>query len=154
LLDVPPATVLDLVDAKVQHFEMETFATVVCAVAEPPYAEVSITVAGHPPPVVAAPGRAAAFVDVRVSPPVGAGREERRESVVVELPPEGVLVLYTDGLVERRRELLDVGLERLRAAVTPGPAEYVTRHVMHELVSHSTPIDDIALVVLRRTPDS
>ena len=48
LLDVAPETVLDLVDAKVQHFEMQTFATVVCAVTKPPYDEVSIAVAGHP----------------------------------------------------------------------------------------------------------
>jgi len=58
--------------------------------------------------------------------------------------------MYTDGLVERRRERLDVGLERLRTAVTVAPAEQVAREIMHELVGRSPQIDDVALVVMRR----
>ena len=152
LLGVSPEEVLDLVDRKVQHFEMETFATVVCAVTKPPYDTVAVAVAGHPPPVVAAPGQPAALVDVRISPPVGTGRDLRRESVTVPLSPGAVLVLYTDGLIERRGQLLDVGLERLRATVTTAAADTVARDVMHRLVADEAPIDDIALVVVRRNP--
>jgi serine phosphatase RsbU (regulator of sigma subunit) len=151
LVDDAPEKVLDLVDRKVQHFEMGTFATVVCAVTKPPYDEVTVAVAGHPPPVVAIPGQPAAFVDVRISPPVGAGRGVRRDSVTVQLPPGAVMALYTDGLVERRRQSLDVGLELLRATVTNAPADRVARDIMHRLVSDAAPIDDIALVVIRRS---
>ena len=145
-----PEEVLDLVDRKVQHFEMNTFATVVCAVTKPPYDAVTIAVAGHPPPVIAVPSQPATFVDVRISPPVGTGRDLHRESVTVPLPPGAVMALYTDGLVERRGQSLDVGLERLRATVTTAAADTVAREVMHRLVADSLPIDDIALVVLRR----
>src|SRR5258705_13106319 len=136
-----PENVLDLVDRKMQHFEMGTFATVVCAVTKPPYDAVMIAVAGHPPPVVAIPGQPAAFVDVRISPPVGAGRGVRRESVTVRLPPCAVMALYTDGLVERRRQSLDVGLELLRATVTNAPADRVARDIMHRLVRGRAPSD-------------
>jgi hypothetical protein len=154
LLGLPPEKVLDLVDAKVRHFEMATFATIVCAVTDPPYETLSVAVAGHPPPVLAAPGRAASFVDVQISPPVGAGHETRRVSTTHEFPSEGVMVLYTDGLVERRGEILDVGLEQLRRAVALAPADVVARGIMHALVRHSKPIDDIALVVIRRVATS
>jgi hypothetical protein len=55
-----------------------------------------------------------AFVDVGISPPVGVGRGVRWESVTVRLPPGAVMALYTDGLVERRRQSLDVGLSYSR----------------------------------------
>ena len=151
LVAASPEEVLDLVDRKVQHFEMNTFATVVCAVTKPPYDAVTIAVAGHPPPVIAVPSQPATFVDVRISPPVGTGRDLRRESVTVPLPPGAVMALYTDGLVERRGQSLDVGLERLRATVNTAAADTVAREVMHRLVADSLPIDDIALVVIRRT---
>ena len=62
-----------------------------------------------------------------------------------------MVAFYTDGLVERRNESLSVGLERLCAAVVPGPAETVARDIMHALVADTVPEDDIALVVIRRT---
>jgi serine phosphatase RsbU (regulator of sigma subunit) len=151
LLDVAPEAVLDLVDRKVQHFEMDTFATIVCAVIEPPYDKVLVALAGHPPPVVAIPASEPAFVDAHISPPVGVVRGVRRTSTAVELPPGAVMVMYTDGLVERRRESLDIGLEHLRAAVTTAPADDVARDVMHKLLSRGVSIDDVALVVVRRT---
>src|SRR5258705_386364 len=132
---------VDLLDREMQPFETGTFATVVCAVTKPPYDAVMIAVAGHPPPVVAIPGQPAAFVDVRISPPVGAGRGVRRESVTVRLPPGAVMALYTDGLVERRRQSLDVGLELLRATVTNAPADRVARDIMHRLVRGRAPSD-------------
>ena len=56
LLDLPPEEVLRLVDRKVDHFEIGTIATVACAVTDPPYDTMTVALAGHPPPVVAAPG--------------------------------------------------------------------------------------------------
>jgi serine phosphatase RsbU (regulator of sigma subunit) len=61
---------------------------------------------------------------------------------------------YTDGLVERRGEPLDVGLDRLCAALLPGHPYEVTGELMHQLVGKSIPRDDIALVVIRRTPST
>jgi putative methionine-R-sulfoxide reductase with GAF domain len=151
LLGLPPEEVLELLDRKVQHFEIGTFATIACAVVQPRHGSIRISVAGHPPPMFAAPGRESELVEVRVTPPVGVRHDFERTSTEVPLPAGGVLVFYTDGLIERRGESIDIGLERLRRAVTADTADAVVRAVMHRLVADTVPFDDIALVVIRRT---
>jgi hypothetical protein len=150
LIDEPPERVLDLVDRKVNHFEIGTIATVVCAVSDPPYDTVRLAVAGHPPPVLAVPGAPACFVPIRNSPPVGTGLQTERHSTTFALPDGAVLAIYTDGLIERRHEPLDVGLERVREATYPGPPERVAAQIMREAIGSTAPTDDIALVVMRR----
>jgi hypothetical protein len=67
------------------------------------------------------------------------------------LAPGAVVAFYTDGLIERRGESLDVGFERLREAVSPGAPDRVAHEIMRHLIGGSVPADDIALVVARRT---
>jgi hypothetical protein len=69
------------------------------------------------------------------------------------LSPGGALVLYTDGLVERRGEALDVGLARLCRAISADSPETICRTVMHELVGSANPEDDIAMIVVSRTKE-
>jgi phosphoserine phosphatase RsbU/P len=151
LLDLPPHEVLRLVDRKVDHFEIGTIATVACAVMQPPYGTMTLALAGHPPPVIASPGGSAELVVVEPAPPLGMVWDVDHRSTDVTLPPGAVVAFYTDGLVERRHESLAVGLERLRAAVTAGPADTVARDIMRALLAGWVPQDDIALVVVRRT---
>ena len=61
---------------------------------------------------------------------------------------------YTDGLIERRHQPIDVGFQRLCAAMTTGPADLAARDIMRRLVGDAVPDDDIALVVLRRDDPS
>jgi serine phosphatase RsbU (regulator of sigma subunit) len=150
LLDTSPARVLDLVDRKVDQFEIGTIATVACAVSSPPYETLTIAVAGHPPPVVAVPGRRAVFADVEVSPPIGSLVGLARSSTTMTLAPDTVVAFYTDGLIERRGESVDVGLERLRDVTSAGPPERVAAEIMRGLVGNSVITDDIALIVMRR----
>ena len=165
LLDTSPAHVLDLVDRKVHQFEMGTFATVACAVSSPPYETLTIALAGHPPPVVAEPGQRATFPNVEVSPPIGASRRPStgatpavvaaaRRSTTITLASGTVAAFYTDGLIERRGETLDVGLERLRDVTSPGAPERVAADIMRHLVGHTITTDDISLVVMGRTPSN
>jgi sigma-B regulation protein RsbU (phosphoserine phosphatase) len=164
LLDTSPAHVLDLVDRKVHQFEIDTFATVACAVSSPPYEALTIALAGHPPPVVAVPGQRARFPDVESSPPLGASRwssgassavlAAARRSTTIAFAPGSVATFYTDGLIERRGESIDVGLERLRDVTTPGAPERVAADIMRHLVGDTITTDDIALVVIGRTPSS
>jgi putative methionine-R-sulfoxide reductase with GAF domain len=148
-----PDEVLELTDTKVQHFEMGAMVTVACAVAQPPYQHFELCSAGHPPPMLAAPGRETALLPVRPGPPLGVRADVRRSSTGVDLPDGAVLLYYTDGLVERRERDLDDGLETLRLAVHPGPAEIVCRDVMHELVGNTAPADDIAIIAVQRGSD-
>ncbi|MEP7180046.1 MAG: GAF domain-containing SpoIIE family protein phosphatase, partial [Pseudonocardiales bacterium] len=145
-----PAHVLELTDRKVHYFEFGTMVTAVCATSKPPYDEFTICSAGHLPPVLAVPGRESELVGVPVGPPLGAVAAVTRASTTVRLPAGGVLLLYTDGLVERREEDIDQSLDRLCAAVHPAHPEIVCRTVMHSLVDDMV-ADDIALLAVQRT---
>jgi len=152
LLDLPPERVLDLVDRKVNHFEIGTMATVACAVLDPPYDAMTLAVAGHPPPVIAVPGRPAWLADVNTSPPLGTiFTEQARSATTITLAPDSVVAFYTDGLVERRDESLDIGLARLRDAMSVDAPDRVAREIMRHVIGDFVPRDDIALVVMRRT---
>jgi phosphoserine phosphatase RsbU/P len=133
-------------------------------VSSPPYEALTIALAGHLPPVVAVPGQRATFPDVEPSPPIGASRWSTgtksavlaavRRSTTITLAPGSVAAFYTDGLIERRSESIDVGLERLRDVTTPGPPERVAADIMRHLIGNTITTDDIALVVLSRTPSN
>jgi hypothetical protein len=146
-----PHTVLELTARKIEHFELNVLATAVCAVSAPPYDVFRIALAGHPPPVIAAPDGPATFPDLPVDPPLGVAADRSRSSTEVALPEGSVMALYTDGLIERRGEVIDVGLERLRRAVCPDEPHEVCNRVLRELIGARIPTDDIALVALHRT---
>lgn len=145
-----PAHVLELTDRKIHHFNMDAMTTVLCAVSQPPYQTFSICSAGHPPPVLAAPGSDARVVDVVSDIPLGSIPGVKRTEVTLELPVDSVLTLYTDGLVERPGEPIDDGIDRLCRAVVADSPELVCRSVMRHMVADTFPRDDIALLTMRR----
>jgi sigma-B regulation protein RsbU (phosphoserine phosphatase) len=143
-----PATALTLLDRKMRHFEAGNLATVMYAMISPDRSTIQISLAGHLQPVLATPGQPAGTLNVPVDLPLGVGsRQPARRRTEVSLPSEAVLICYTDGLVERRGEIIDVGIERLRAAVEPGPAEAVCARIM-ATVGAEQPTDDIALLTI------
>jgi serine phosphatase RsbU (regulator of sigma subunit) len=100
--------------------------------------------------VLAAPGQRTELLDVQVGPPLGIVDLPRRTRRV-SMPLGALLLLYTDGLVERRDESIERGLHRLRAAVHAESAEQVCRTVMRQLVGGEPVADDIALLAVHRT---
>ncbi|WP_414945404.1 PP2C family protein-serine/threonine phosphatase [Amycolatopsis sp. cmx-11-32] len=147
-----PAEVLSKLDRKVRHFEPGALATVMYGLVPASRDSVAISLSGHLPPVLAVPGHPSVFVDVPVDPPIGVSGPPRR-STVVGLPPGAVLAFYTDGLVERRDHLIDVGLRRLADVVTPDDPGVVCARAMAALVGTTPAQDDIALLVARREPN-
>jgi hypothetical protein len=152
LLDLPPEEVLRLVDRKVDHFEFGTIATVACAVTAPPYDAFTVALAGHVPPVIAYPDRSPEVMAIRPGPPLGAGWSDHHPytPVTFQMSPGTTVVLYTDGLVERRDQPINIGIEQLRAStVSSVHPTQLTASLMHQLVGTTIADDDIALVVLR-----
>ncbi|WNV86995.1 GAF domain-containing SpoIIE family protein phosphatase [Umezawaea sp. Da 62-37] len=148
-----PAEVLGKLDRKASHFENHTMATVAYAVIDATTHRMDISLAGHPLPVLAVPGRAAEFVDAPVGPPIGYDLAVTgRRSASVHVPPGALVALYTDGLVERRGLDLDTGLEALRRAVSPMPTEDACSRIMAALVGDRPAPDDIALLAVRHSP--
>lgn len=149
LLGRRPDEVLSLTDRKIKHFEVDHLATAAIAVFSPPYDEAAVVLAGHPPFAVARPGEECELVHARTGPPLGL-ISHRPAPISVPVPPGAVVVGYTDGLVERRHESLDTGLERLRSAIEPVRPGLVCERVMAASIGSRVPEDDIALIALRR----
>jgi sigma-B regulation protein RsbU (phosphoserine phosphatase) len=146
-----PAEVLTMLDRKVHHFEAGSLTTALYLIISPDRATMTVSLAGHLRPVVSVPGHGAALPDIPVDPPLGIGRPPVRRSTTIDFAPGAVVVCYTDGLVERRDQLIDVGLDRLLAAVHPDPAETVCRKVMAS-ADVEQPTDDVAVLTIRRLP--
>jgi serine phosphatase RsbU (regulator of sigma subunit) len=143
-----PAEVLAKLDRHVHQFEPGNLATVLCGVLEPDRRRLRLSSAGHMPPIMARPGAVAELLDIPPDLPLAVELGHPRRVSTLDLAPGSVLVLYTDGLVERRGASIDVGLERLRAAVHAEPAEQVCIKVMGAMVAAAEPTDDIAVLVL------
>ena len=145
-----PAEVLTALDRKIHHFEAGTLTTALYALIAPDRATVHLSCAGHLRPLLAVPGEPTRLVEVVVDRPFGVGTPPAsRHTTVVELPPGATLVFYTDGLVERRGELIDTGIARLADAIESGPAEALCDHIMAAAVDEP-PTDDVALLTIRR----
>jgi serine phosphatase RsbU (regulator of sigma subunit) len=109
--------------------------------------------AGHPPPVLVRPDGTVALLDAATDPPLGA-RVVHAPQVQAAVPyaPGDTLVLYTDGLVERRDEDIDTGLARLTDSLarhTRLPPDRLADAVLTDLGLGDGGTDDIALVVVR-----
>ena len=152
LITDDPATALTMLDRKVRHFEAGSLTTALYAMISPDRASLRLSCAGHLRPVIAAPGRPTTLLEAHVDPPLGVGRlRDTRHSTTVELPPGALLLGYTDGLIERRDQVIDVGIATLIDTVEPGDPETVCDAVMTRL-GHDQPTDDIALLAIRRHP--
>ncbi|MFD0482019.1 SpoIIE family protein phosphatase [Kineococcus sp. GCM10028916] len=128
--DDPPAQLLDRLESVVDNLRGEAILAS-CLVARveqtPPDRAAGVRTlrwanAGHPPPILVAADGAARVLDAEPDLLLGV-RSARRSDHVVEVPAGSTLLLYTDGLVERRDDDLDSGIERLRAraSVLAGP---------------------------------
>lgn len=146
-----PAVVLERLDRKAQHFEAGQMTTVLYMVVEPGADQLRLSSAGHLLPLLAPADGSTFTVDAPVDPPLGALPSVQRRSTLVAIPEGAVLCLFTDGLVERRREPLDVSLERLRSAVTVSAPHNICEDVFYTMLGNAEPTDDIAVLAMRRT---
>jgi serine phosphatase RsbU (regulator of sigma subunit) len=164
VLEAPdPATALRMLDRKIQYFEPDAMATVLYGLYTPETGEFTASSAGHLPPVLAAPNATAALLPLRPDPPIGIADDPQRRSTTAFLPPGALLCCFTDGLVERRDQSIDHGIEKLaavldeqiaagtsRGGTTEPPAEDACAAVMRALVGHAPAPDDIAVLMLSR----
>ncbi|MBY8876377.1 PP2C family protein-serine/threonine phosphatase [Actinacidiphila acidipaludis] len=109
--------------------------------------------AGHPPPALLRGDGTVEFLDQATDPPLGARPEHAaRPQASAAFGDGDTLVLYTDGLVERRNEDIDVGLARLARTLaghlTTDP-EQLADILLFDLLPPRGATDDTALVVIR-----
>jgi serine phosphatase RsbU (regulator of sigma subunit) len=125
------------------------FATVLVGLVDNDRHEITMANAGHLPPLLLNDG-SSEFVDVPVGVPLGVGGPAY-EARTWPLRPHSTLIAYTDGLVERRDETLDAGLDRLRKVASLGAPtvdELVTKIADSLLTDHGSD-DDTAILAMR-----
>lgn len=115
-----PSGLLEAMDGYVRRHGAGTMTTLVYAQLDVRRSTLRYAAAGHPPPVLARPGEAPTLLWGGRSLPLDAHPDpgRPRDEAHAELPPGSVVLLYTDGLVERRSVSLDVGLDRLVDGLT------------------------------------
>ncbi|MEU6236468.1 SpoIIE family protein phosphatase [Kitasatospora sp. NPDC047058] len=146
-LGLDPADILRHLDELTCDLE-ETIATCVCAVHDPGTGGCRIALAGHLPPVLDRPGRRPVLLDLPPGAPLGTGGLVPLTTTLLPLPAGDRLVLYTDGLVERRDQPLDRRLDAL-LDVLSGPRIGLQATCDHLLAALPTAggNDDVALLI-------
>ena len=148
-----PADVLAALDQFAERLPGALCTTVFCGVIDRSGSTMRYSSAGHLPGLLVAADGATAVLDQGRGVPLGLASHRPRPEAEAALAPGTTLVLYTDGLVERRRESLEVGIARLAGALQRyrhlAPDDLADR-LLASLVPSSGHGDDIALVVHRR----
>ena len=155
LVESSPAEVIAHLHRLLTSGGEETMATVLYLVLDRETGEVSFTSAGHPPPLALTPA-GPRFLEGGPSVPVGATDPAAFRETTDKLPAGTTLILYTDGLVERRDVPLEDRLEQLRAAAEAarGGLEDICDQVLHGILGSLDPVDDVALLAVRPEPAS
>jgi serine phosphatase RsbU (regulator of sigma subunit) len=106
--------------------------------------------AGHPPPLIVRPDGSVGYIDHPRSVPLGVPAPVLRESGSCTLDPGSLVLLYTDGLVERRGDSISDGFARLAqvAAAAGHEPEAACDHVIRAMLGDEGPADDVALLAV------
>jgi serine phosphatase RsbU (regulator of sigma subunit) len=139
-----PAEALAKLSYYAAHADLGVFATVLYVVLDLEVRTLSWSHAGHPPGLLRTAGETV-LLEGAGRPPIGFMHEGAFPLYEMELPEDALIVLYTDGLVERRGELIDVGLERLRATLAGKSVDGICSQLRAVMDAESSE-DDICIL--------
>jgi PAS domain S-box-containing protein len=148
LTEPAPEIVLARLNQVVRVFESNTMITAIYGVLDPGSLQWIYATAGHCPAMLREQHGKTQLLDERCDPPLGIAGSFLRHTARIE--PGSTLVLYTDGLIERRTEIITTGLERLRQACDQGPAspDALCDYLLDVMLRDTAPADDVAVVVV------
>ena len=142
-----PSKILELANT-VLLMQDSTIVTALCGFVDTETMAFTYATAGHPAPILAGPGAASSLWNY--GPPLGASRTASYRNFVVSGDPNSIFVLYTDGLLEYRRDIVE-GERRLLAIVNQAieakplaPARYIFDRVFERF----SPSDDVAILTI------
>jgi len=150
LVETSPADVVARINRLVMSGVEEVMATVLYLVLDRETGEVSFSAAGHPPPLVIAPD-GPYFLEGGRSVPIGAADPALFRETTAVIPPGSTLLLYTDGLVERRDTPLQERLDQLAAAAAVDRDDLgdLCESVIEAVLGDTELGDDVALLAIR-----
>lgn len=148
-----PAQALDVLGRYAHVVDGAESATAVTTFIDCDARTITYSSAGHPPPVLVHADGRVEFLDMATDPPLDARPDPRpRPQAFTTYAAGATLALYTDGLIERRREDIDTGMSRLADALvrhrTDDP-ETLADAVLLELLPPGGATDDTALIIVR-----
>ncbi|MGW4954894.1 PP2C family protein-serine/threonine phosphatase [Streptomyces parvulus] len=149
-----PGRLLTRLHTFLHHLQPDLFATAVIARFHPDEPTLTWAAAGHPPPVLRTPDGRVRILDDKPGAMLGIPLQQEIADHSVPLAPGSTLALYTDGLVERRAQGIDPGIERLAEALgsfaTPrleSDLEGSADELLRPLLSDSERDDDVCLLL-------
>lgn len=157
LTGAEPARLLEQLDSAAALIPDAYCTTVFLAILDTQSGVMRYSNAGHPPAVLATPQSQSTLLTDAHSVPLAVHRDDARPQASQELLPGSTLMLYTDGLVERRDAPIDDGIQRVGDVVMDTmqlPIDAVADVVLEELAPAAGYDDDVAIVVYRRPQPS
>lgn len=154
LVETSPAQTLVRLNHLLAKDGRELMATALCIAIDRDTGEVEVASAGHPPPLVIEAGGGAHFIEEARFVPLGTADPTAYKDCSTRLPPGSTLVLYTDGLVERRDTSLDDRLAQLATvgAVADGELGDLCDQLLEGTLGGKRPADDVAVLAIRLEP--
>jgi serine phosphatase RsbU (regulator of sigma subunit) len=152
----PPGEIAARLDRLVNHFDPGNLITLVYGVVDLDLCVFRFVSAGHLPPLMVNAHEAALVEsDDTRNQPLGAGHPRSFDEQCVPLDPGSHVLLYTDGLVERKEESLTVGFDRLRSAAhlhlsSGSDLDDAITGIVRDVTTSDQPLDDIAVLLVRR----
>ena len=131
------------------------FATAACVAIHGDTGELRYSIAGHPAPLVVRTDGRLQWLTRALAPPLGVPNERGHLDTLVQLEPGATVVLYSDGLIERRGEIIDDGFDRLAAsAVRHAGSEpgVLADAILADLTRDVEIADDVIVVCVRWSP--
>ncbi|WP_426502190.1 SpoIIE family protein phosphatase [Dactylosporangium sp. McL0621] len=147
-----PGEVLTALDRFAALLPGAVCTTAFCAILDPEDGGLVYSSAGHPPAILSLPNGRSELLEGGRGLPIGVPRDSGRDEARAAVPPRGVLLVYTDGLVERRRRPLTVGIGNAAEAVQSHqalPVDELADRVMAQMIGEDGASDDVALLLYR-----
>jgi serine phosphatase RsbU (regulator of sigma subunit) len=149
-----PGVLLTRLHTFLHHLQPDLYATAVIARFQPGEPVLTWAAAGHPPPVLRDPHGRVRTLDAKPGAMLGIPLRQEIADHTVPLVPGSTLALYTDGLVERRAQGIDPGIERLAAALGGFRTEELdedldgsAERILDPMLSDSERDDDVCLLL-------
>ena len=149
-----PGQLLTRLHVFLHHLQPDLYATAVIARFRPGEPVLTWAAAGHPPPVLREPDGRVRVLDTKPGAMLGIPLKQKIADHTVRVTPGSTLALYTDGLVERRAQGIDPGIERLVGAIGSfGTAELErdlagsAERILEPMLSDSERDDDVCLLL-------
>ena len=149
-IDPDPAIVVGKLDTMFLRLGINQLVSLVYGVIDPLAGQLHLLSAGHHPPLLIGPDGRTRFAQSRPQRILGAGPVQRHASTV-QLEPDCTVLLYTDGLIERREEDLTAGSARLKAHALLLAREPLSAALdeLVDILRSETGTDDVTAIALR-----